>query len=283
MNRRFFVAIVLATVTLSTSACKERIGEPAVGSSKAPRSGLPASMAALGDSITAAVSSCFTIVACSYNSWSTGTASKVNSQYQRIKNGNSAIAGHQRNFAVPGARVGDLAGQASRAVKAKVDYVTILIGGNDACRPKVEDMTEPSTFRSELDQALGVLKRGLPKARVLVVSIPDVYRVWQVGHTDAGAVRDWSRGVCPSMLAHPTSTADVDNKRRAAVRSRVDAFDRQLAAACSAYGRRCRYDEGAVHRVKFTLAQLSETDSFHPNVEGQKKLASVTYPGRFTW
>jgi hypothetical protein len=56
-----------------------------------------------------------------------------------------------------------------------------------------------------------------------------------------------------------------------------------LAAACTSYGRRCRSDEGALHRVKFTLAQASDFDFFHPNADGQKLIASTTYPGRFTW
>jgi lysophospholipase L1-like esterase len=280
------VAIVLATVMLGVTACKEQIGQPAPGSSssKAPRTGLPASMAALGDSITSGFGSCIAIVICSFNSWSTGNSAKVNSQYLRIKNGNPAIRDRAHNYAVPGAQVGGLSGQATKAVNAKVDYVTILIGANDACHATVDQMTDPGTFRSELNQALGVLKRGLPNARVLVVSIPDIYRVWQVGHTDSHAIHAWSvTGVCQSLLARPTSTADVDNTRRAAVRSRIDAYDKQLAAACTSYGRRCRYDEGAVHRIKFTLAQASDFDFFHPNADGQKLIASASYPGRFTW
>jgi lysophospholipase L1-like esterase len=285
MNRRILGAIVLTVMMLGTAACKEQIGQPAPGSSsKAPSTGLPSSMAALGDSITSGLGSCFAIIVCSFNSWSTGNSAKVNSQYLRIKNGNPAIRDRAHNYAVAGAQVGALSSQATRAVNAKVDYVTILIGANDACRATVDQMTDPSTFRSELDQALGVLKRGLPNTRVLLVSIPDIYRVWQIGHTDNRAIRAWSvTGVCQSLLAHPTSTADLDNTRRSTVRSRIDAYNRQLAAACTSYGRRCRYDEGALHRVKFTLAQASDFDFFHPNADGQKLIASTTYPGRFTW
>src|SRR5207244_3803649 len=77
----------------------------------------------------------------------------------------------------------DLPGQATQAVTLRPDYVTILIGANDACGPSIEDMTTTADFDTQLRAALHTLKSGLPKARILVVSIPDVYRVWEVAHT----------------------------------------------------------------------------------------------------
>src|SRR3712207_9326313 len=94
------------------------------------------------------------------------------------------------------------------------------------------------------------------------------------------AVRAWSRGLCPSLLADPTSGADADAERRRAVRDRVDDYNRQLRAACRAYGDRCRYDGGAAHRVRFTLAMVSRLDYFHPSVDGQDRLAEATWPRR---
>jgi lysophospholipase L1-like esterase len=287
MYRRIVLVVVLATVVaLGAASCKRQVGVPSPGSSStsAARSGLPASMAALGDSITSAFGSCFTLAVCQSNSWSTGSGTRVNSHYRRILAGNPAIRGHAHNYASAGAQVADLPDQAARAVAARVEYVTVLIGANDACRRTVDDMTSAATFRTTLDQALGVLKKGLPNARVLVLSIPDLYRVWQVGHADKHAISAWNLlGICHSMLANPTSTTSVDNNRRAAVRDRVDAYDRALAGACRSYGRHCRYDDGAVHRATFSLAQLNQLDFFHPNTDGQNQLASTSYPARFTW
>ena len=90
-------------------------------------------MAALGDSITAGLGSCVSFVACSRNSWSTGTGSKVESHYQRILEKNPKIKGNADNFAQPGAEADALAEQADLAVEAKAQYVTILIGANGAC------------------------------------------------------------------------------------------------------------------------------------------------------
>ncbi|GAA3343552.1 SGNH/GDSL hydrolase family protein [Amorphoplanes nipponensis] len=281
MLRRWHLAAfaVLAALALACEGAGNAAGEPA----GPPQKGLPVSMAALGDSITAGYGTCFTLVACGRNSWSTGGGAAVDSHYRRIREGNAAIRGHAENYAVPGARARDLTAQVVRAVDDQAQYVTVLIGANDACAGRVADMTGPGDFREQVDTALARLKKGLPKARVLVVSIPDLYRLWQLGHDDERAVRAWSRGVCQSLLARPTSTARADERRRRQVADRVDAYNRELAAACEDYGRRCRWDGGRAHRVRFSLDLVNELDYFHPDVEGQNELADVTYPGRFGW
>src|SRR5258707_147061 len=83
---------------------------------------------------------------------------------------------HARTLAVPGARIAALPAKAVAAVTEPVDYVTLLVGANDACSG---EMTSAAAFRAPLDQALATLKRGRPDARLLLVGIPDVYRVWE--------------------------------------------------------------------------------------------------------
>jgi lysophospholipase L1-like esterase len=282
---RRWQVIVLAVLSVLALAC-EGTGNAGPGPSGRPKPGLPSSMAALGDSITAGYASCLVLLACTRNSWSTGSSGVVDSHYLRIRAGNPEIGGHAANFAKPGALAAGLTAQARQAVRATTtyEYVTILIGANDACPADVDAMTSAHAFRSDVDSALAVLKKGLPKARILIVSIPDVYRLWQLGHDDAEAVRAWSRfRVCPSLLANPTSTARADTRRRRAVADRVDAYDRELSRACRAYGKHCRWDGGAAHGVRFSLDLVNRLDYFHPNADGQNKLADVTYPGRFTW
>lgn len=281
MARRWCLA-ALTLLALATTACEPRgqVGRPP---SRPPSAALPSSMAALGDSVTAGFGACLALVTCARNSWATGDGLRVDSHYRQIAEENRAIRGHAYNLAVPRARAADLGAQAQAAVRAKVEYVTLLIGGNDACRATVDAMTSAADFRSNVDRALAVLKEGLPRARLLVTSVPDLYRLWEIGHTSARAVRAWSYGVCPSLLAGATSLAPADARRRQAVRDRVTAYNRELAGACRAYGPRCRYDGGAVHRVTFTLDMLNPLDCFHPDADGQNTLASVTYPGRFTW
>jgi lysophospholipase L1-like esterase len=240
-------------------------------------------MAALGDSITTAFASCLAPSPCPRNSWSTGDGTKVDSHYRRLLKDNPRLKGNGHNHATGNVRVDALAGQAGQAVKARPGYVTVLIGANDVCRGRIEDMTPVETFRRQLDQALAVLKQGAPQARVLVVSVPDIRRVWDVGHTSRVAVKAWSIGVCPSLLANPTSTAQADVARRQAFADRVDAYNGQLAAACKAYGPRCRHDGGAAHRITFTLDMVAAQDFFHPNSAGQNALARAAWLGAPTW
>ena len=281
MLRRWHLAVfvLLAALVLACEGAGTAAPEP-TGTAKKK---VPASMGALGDSITAGYGTCFTLVACGRNSWSTGNSTAVDSHYRRIREDNPAIRGDAENYAVPGAQARDLPRQVDRAVADKVEYVTLLIGANDACADRVSGMTGTATFRRQIDAALARLKKGLPKARVLVVSIPDLYRLWQLGHDNERAVRAWSRGVCQSLLARPTSTAAADDRRRRQVGDRVDAYNRELEAACEDYGRRCRWDGGDAHRVRFSLDLVNELDYFHPDIQGQRELAAVTWPGRFTW
>ncbi len=277
---RRWQVIVLAVLAALALAC-EGSGTGAADPGPAPTgTGKgPSSMAAIGDSITAGFGSCFSLIACQRRSWSTGGDSAVDSHYRRIRADNPKIRGQAHNFAEPGARAADLAAQAKAAVTGKPGYVTVLIGANDACARQVQNMTTPADFRKRVDTALRTVKKGAPKARVLVVSIPDLYRLWQLGHDDAGAVRAWNRGICQSLLANPTSTAKADEQRRRQVADRIDAYNRELAAACRAYGKRCRWDGGKVHQVRFSLDLVNRLDYFHPSTEGQARLAEATWSG----
>jgi lysophospholipase L1-like esterase len=244
----------------------------------------PNSMASLGDSITRGFDACGWFEDCPEMSWSTGTDAGVNSQYLRIRAVNPAINVHNYNDAVTGARSSDMYDQAGTAISQNVQYVTMLIGGNDACTSSALTMTPVSTFRAHIDSALGRLKAGLPNAYVQVVSIPDVYRLWLVGQRSSAAVLVWSVGnICQSLLENATSNSPIDESRRQRVRQRVIDYNTQLAQACAAYGASCKFDNNAVFNYRFVLDQISSWDYFHPNTTGQNVVASLTYANGFGW
>jgi lysophospholipase L1-like esterase len=234
----------------------------------------PNSMAALGDSITRAYDVC-----CFYGdhpgqSWSTGSTSYdgISSHYERIKLTNPAIVGHQYNDAVSGARMSAAATQAATAVSQGAQYVTILMGANDLCTASPDTMTSTDTFRSQSQQAMATLAAGLPHAHIFVSSIPDIYRLWQMLHTDWLARTVWATAhICQSMLGATRTEAE-----RQRVAAREQAFNQILADTCAAYAR-CRWDGLAVYNYAFSASQVSKLDYFHPSLSGQAALASVTW------
>jgi lysophospholipase L1-like esterase len=240
-------------------------------------------MAALGDSITRAFDSCGWWQDCPSRSWATGDEAAVNSHYLRIRAKNPAINGRAYNDASSGAKVADLNGQAQTAVSQGVSYVTILMGANDACTSSEAAMTPVATFESRFRTAMGTLASGLPNARILVVSIPDIKRLWFVGKDNLLARQVWSIAqICQSMLYRPTSTTAEDNARRDRVRQRVVDFNAVLGRVCGEYAR-CRFDGNAVFAYQFSLSQVSTWDYFHPNQAGQTVLARLSYEQGYNW
>lgn len=258
------------------------LGSPA-GAAKPAPSTAPSSMTGVGDSITRGFNACGWYVDCTTASWSAGTDTAVNSHYLRILAKNKAIQGRNFNDARRGAKAVDLDGQVASAVSRGVQYVTVLMGANDACTSSEATMTPVATFRSQVETALTRLQTGLPNAKVFVASIPDIKRLWLIGKDSGSARSAWSSfSVCQSMLANPTSTAQEDVDRRDRVQQRVIDFNTQLQQVC-ALNPRCKYDGNATFSYPFVLSQVSGWDYFHPNKSGQAALASTTYAAGFGW
>ncbi len=138
---------------------------------------VPGSMAGLGDSITRGFNACGFYADCEERSWSTGTSTEVDSHYLGLRALNPAIDGKNFNDAKTGAVAADMVGQAKQAVGQKAEYVTLLIGANDACKPTESAMTPVQTYRQQVNVALGIIKKSLPKTRIFIASIPDVKKV----------------------------------------------------------------------------------------------------------
>ena len=163
------------------------LGLPCALPAAAATEPIPNSMSSLGDSITRGYDACGFFIDCPQRSWSTGTYSTVDSHYLAILTKNATISGHNNNDAKTGAKMIDLNGQAQAAVSQKVDYVTILIGANDACTSTEAAMTAVDTFGAQFEQAMTTLSNGLPNARIFVSSIPNPYRLWQIGKDNSSA------------------------------------------------------------------------------------------------
>jgi lysophospholipase L1-like esterase len=236
---------------------------------------LPNSMAAIGDSISQAADVC-----CSYGdhpgkSWSTGDdqGDSILSHYERILAVNPRIAGDEHNDSVSGAKMADAQQQAMTAVAQHVEFVTILMGANDACTSSIDTMTPLSDFRAQFQAAMTTLESGLPAgAHIFVASIPNVFRLWRIFHTNAVAQAVWwAAQICQSMLSPFNSRQD-----RLTVATRVKAYNGVLAQICGQYSN-CLFDGFAVFNYRFSASQVSKLDYFHPSISGQSGLADVTW------
>jgi lysophospholipase L1-like esterase len=267
VTRRFWLALFVAAAFV--------IGLVPVAAAATPP--LPASIAAVGDSITQAASSGGSLGAdYPQNSWSTGTNTTVNSHYLRLLALNPSISGQNYNRSVSGAKMADLSGQMQTVAGLQPDYLTVLIGGNDLCTDTVGTMTSVSAFRSQFETAMATLSASSPNTNVYVSSIPNVYHLWELFKGNWWARFIWSVGnICQSLLASPTSTTQADVDRRAAVAQRNVDFNTQLAEVCAASAH-CRWDGNAVYNTVFTTSDASG-DYFHPSISGQAKLAAVSW------
>ena len=236
---------------------------------------LPNSMAAAGDSITRAFDANSTCLLrdCPQLSWSTGTDPSVNSQYSRLLALNPSLAGHQYNVAKSGATMSDLVGQMRAAGTNHIDYVTVMMGANDLCTSSAATMTPTQTFATQFGTALANYFYYNPGGHVFVSSIPDLYQLWVLMHTNSNATLVWRLfKLCQSMLA--ASNTDADRQKVVAQES-VD--NQVLGYVCTKYFANCLWDQGASFNVKFAVADVSTVDYFHPSVTGQAHLAATTW------
>jgi len=223
-------------------------------------------------------------------SWATGTAVGLDSVLQRL--GSLGDGRTERvNLARNGARMTDGPAQVER-IPPNAELVTILLGGNDLCRPDLASMTDPDLFEQRFRETLRLLADQRPAALVQVSSIPDIYRLWEVLRDDPIAVAVWNGTSlfpplvpCQSLLANATSDAPVDQQRREAVRAHGLELNRRLARVCSQVPR-CRHDAGTLWSytndpARFGEEHISHIDFFHPSFQGQRELARVAWESGF--
>ncbi|MFC9483970.1 SGNH/GDSL hydrolase family protein [Streptomyces griseus] len=235
----------------------------------------PRSVAAVGDSITRGFDACSVLADCPEVSWATGTDDAVRSLAVRLL-GPSKAADRSWNHAVSGSRMVQLPEQMKRAAAERPELVTVMTGANDACRDSVRLMTPVSDFRASFEASMRQLRAGAPKAQVYVSSVPDLKRLWSTGRVNELGKKIWGLGICQSMLADADDLGPAAVARRDAVRERVVAYNEVLRDVC-AKDRYCRYDGGAVFDFRFSGAQLSSWDWFHPSRDGQARLAEIAY------
>ena len=115
-------------------------------------------------------------------SWSTGRSpsGKVDSHLKRLRR-LLQIPVTPFNASVVGARSKDMTQQVDEVVLQQPDYVTLMIGGNDACS---WDGTKPhkiDTFESNVSTAVDELVEANPQVKILLSPLPDLLQLKALG------------------------------------------------------------------------------------------------------
>jgi lysophospholipase L1-like esterase len=215
-------------------------------------------IAALGDSHSAGYSATPPGGVQLENSWATGTNAPVRSIYLRLRERNGQ-AWRAFNQADPGAGASTLSGQAAQ-IPQTADLVTVEIGTNDAC-----GLGSASDFRANVAAGLAAVAERAPSARIVVVSIFNQLAVWDAVKRVPGA-RDGR------MFCTPATTVSGRPELAKAIRT----MNRHLATVCRRQPR-CRYDGGAAYRIRWSSADVSSVDFFHPSLSGQRKITAAVW------
>jgi lysophospholipase L1-like esterase len=271
--RRWFLLSLLAVGLVGAGWILLGGEDPSSGRPPPRDVALPGVMAAIGDSITQAAASGRESTGNSpEDSWSTGE--RIDSHATRLRDAGVAVSAH--NDSVSGARMRDAPAQAELAAGQQAEYVTFLMGANDACAPSAAQVTPVAEFEADLGRALRTLDTAPAQPHVLVSSIPNLRHLWELFKDDIRVTTLWdSFGICPTML----SSSITDGERDAVV-DRIEAYNAALQRGCDAVTR-CRHDAGVVYRHRFERADVSDLDYFHPSVSGQETLARLTWKEGF--
>lgn len=164
------------------------------------------------------------------------------------------------------------------------DYVTVLIGANDACADSPEDMTDVGDFYARFYMAMDEMLWNNSNTHILVSHLPNIEKLRTVAKDadvlgfDALGISKcqdlWEvTGLCPTLTTHEEPSI------RQKVAQRVRDYNLAMTSVTknlrSQYGDRIRVSERA-YQAQFSADNLS-LDCFHPNVSGQNILAHETW------
>lgn len=241
-------------------------------------------VAVLGDSISVGYD-CqgSTIQANPTDNWATGTNTAV---VQSVWNHLNSLRGTTAsNYAISGDKMIDVLNLQIPLIDRSVDLVLIEAGANDICGyTDASLVTSNSTFKSEFQSVInGILSNAKPGVKIVVFSVPNIYNLWNLFHSNILAQLIWNQGkVCQPMLVNPTSTATIDVNRRAKMAAQTVQLNAILNEVCTAVANgQCIFDNNLIYNWNFATSDISTLDYFHPSctsiTSGQGAVATVAW------
>jgi lysophospholipase L1-like esterase len=207
-------------------------------------------------------------------SWATGDNVAVNSVALRLKNSQSAVV-NSFNFSVPAANARDLPDQITKLMAKEPNFVTLLIGANDLCEWNADHHEQLLAFESSLKSAITSMIEMKSDVKILLSSLPDMHRMYEVG-MEKGCTERWRTfGICKPLLG--SDLTDLD--RQLFVERWHDA-NTSLATIAAQYADNVEF-LGGVQNYQFGVGDISGKDCFHPSAGGQTTLAREAWNSRW--
>ena len=209
------------------------------------------------------------------NSWATGDNPAIQSIYLRLLAVNPAVRGHSTNVGLDGSDVHDLRSQVDRALALTPlpDLFMIQEVDNDM-QCDGTDSANYATFADTLSADLSAIVAKAPHAMILLVSSPPgtVHNYGRVvARLEAGKQANTGTGPCDmfdlagkAVPSHWTYQEQI-----------IGHYQAQLAAVCKQFPT-CRYDGGALYRMRIEAADLA-SDGQHLSVSGHRKQAALEW------
>ncbi len=192
------------------------------------------------------------------------------------------------NAAISGAESGDMVAKQIRSMtdwsartlgQAFPDYVTLMIGANDVCMDRVDQMISPRTYYANVTRVVDEVLLRSPRSRLVVSALPNIEILREVAR-DARLY--WGvkcEQLWKAVKFCDTLTLLTDPEDRRRVARRVVEYNEVLRDIVESrrrnFGDRIRFAPDT-YQARFSADDLS-IDCFHPNARGQAQLAERTW------
>ncbi len=213
----------------------------------------------------------------------------VQSHHQRVVANFGSAGVRNRIAAQNGNRVGHMVDQVE-GMSGRENYVTVLLGGNDVCKDRIEELPTDEVFAYTFAEGLVALLEKLePGATVQVAAIPDVKRLYEIGiDKRALGVVDcsllWQATAlgfpCGSMLSPENSEADREYVSQRNAGYNVIMHYLTLLGALS-YPHLYVSFTDVTFTFPFTQDHVSNIDCYHPSADGQALISEGTWNAGF--
>lgn len=226
-------------------------------------------MVAVGDSITVGFNS--DSMGVNFDkSWSTGTDRSVNSHYLRLSEMYEVKA---INKAVAGSTITQALNQVVEAIEEStipIDYLTMIVGANDLCGWPLEDENYLAEYTKHLQNAIAVAIVHNPEIKILISSLPDIRRLYEIGKEKRFCRTVWNTGrVCPKILSPRAKNREIYFDRWQAMNDEISNIARDNHTNII-------FTE-EISNYQFTDEDISRWDCFHPSAKGQNKISETLW------